>query len=66
MQDATPANLETLTTADGKPLKESIRKSERRARRSDLRILSLRGLPSAVVSVSRLAGVASCMSPLVF
>jgi len=32
MQDATPASVEALTTADGKPLKESIRKSERRAR----------------------------------
>jgi len=32
MQDASPAALETLTTADGKPLKESIRRSERRAR----------------------------------
>ncbi|MFP4537949.1 MAG: ABC transporter permease [Dichotomicrobium sp.] len=30
--DAAPAKLETLTTADGTPLKESIRKSERRAR----------------------------------
>jgi len=32
MQDASPAALETLTTADGKPLKESIRRAERRAR----------------------------------
>jgi putative spermidine/putrescine transport system permease protein len=30
--DATPSELQTLTTADGTPLKESIRRSERRAR----------------------------------
>jgi len=42
MQDATPAQLETLTTADGKPLKDSIRKSERRARiRAFLLVLPL-------------------------
>ena len=42
MQDAAPSELETLTTADGKPLKSSIRKSERRARlRAFLLVLPL-------------------------
>ncbi|RIA55926.1 ABC transporter permease [Dichotomicrobium thermohalophilum] len=42
MQDATPAQLETLKTADGTPLKDSIRKSERRARiRAFLLVLPL-------------------------
>ncbi len=42
MQDATPSELETLTTSDGKPLKDSIRKSERRARlRAFLLVLPL-------------------------
>ncbi len=42
MQDTTPAQLETLTTADGTPLKESIRRSERRARiRAFLLVLPL-------------------------
>lgn len=42
MQDAAPAELETLTTADGTPLKDSIRKSERRARiRAFLLVLPL-------------------------
>lgn len=42
MQDATPAQVENLTTADGKPLKESIRRSERRARiRAFLLVLPL-------------------------
>jgi len=42
MQDTTPAELETLTTADGTPLKDRIRKSERRARiRAFLLVLPL-------------------------
>jgi len=42
MQDATPEQFERLTTADGTPLKDSIRKSERRARaRAFLLVLPL-------------------------
>jgi len=42
MQDASPSELSTLTTADGTPLKESLRKSERRARiRAFLLVLPL-------------------------